>query len=202
MTIRSRPFTAPRPHFLSAIDAAAALVLLVIATMVLMPWHAAYAQSSVTPTSDQDHLVLAGNVTEPIEITRFVASFADTTRKLGLEEIQALPDADFQQSHAIPSFGYTRDVIWHQLDLTISNDMTKRALLEVGPNYLNFIDVFLVPDGLGDPVWHTRLGDHVPASARQYGGRAHIAALPLMEPGDYRLYVRSQSNSANLIWMT
>ncbi|HAI28117.1 MAG TPA: hypothetical protein DCM48_00875, partial [Thalassospira sp.] len=45
-------------------------------------------------------------------------------------------------------------------------------------------------------------GDHVPASARQYGGRAHIAALPLMEPGDYRLYVRSQSNSANLIWMT
>ncbi|MBE69251.1 MAG: hypothetical protein CMO07_00530 [Thalassospira sp.] len=202
MRIRSPLFTAPKTHPQSAMALAAELLLLIITTMVLMPWHGANAQSALMPSNDQDHLVLPGNVTEPIEITRFVASFADTTRKLGFEEIQALPDTAFQQSHAIPSFGYTRDVIWHQLDLTISNDMTKRALLEIGPNYLNFIDVFLVPDGLGDPVWHTRLGDHVPASARQYGGRAHIAALPLMEPGDYRLYVRSQSNSANLIWMT
>ncbi|CAM3338196.1 7TM-DISM domain-containing protein [Thalassospira profundimaris] len=202
MTLRSHLFIASKAHSTSATAAASALALLFIATMVLMPWHIANAQPSVTPEGDQDHLILPGNVTEPIEITRFVASFADTTRKLGLKEIQALPDTAFQRSSAIPSFGYTRDVIWHQLDFNITNDMTKRALLEIGPNYLNFIDVFLTPDGLGDPVWHTRLGDHVPASARQYGGRTHIAALPLMKPGNYRLYVRSQSNSANLIWVT
>jgi signal transduction histidine kinase len=184
------------------LSAIAAVVLLIGAIMILVPWHGAKAQSLGKPAANQDQLVLQGNVTEPVEITRFVASFADSTRALELEEIQAMPNSAFKRSRAIPSFGYTRDVIWHQLDFTITNAMTKRPLLEIGPNYLNFIDVFLVPDGQGDPVWHSRLGDHVPASKRQYGGRTQIAALPLMEPGNYHLYVRSQSTSANLIWMT
>lgn len=199
MMIGSRQFMAAKTH-INAITAT--MAMFIIATMIVVPWHGAIAQSLVKPADDQSHLTLSGNVTEPIEITRFVASFADTTRKLGLEDIQAFPDIAFQRSRAIPSFGYTRDVIWHQLDFTLTNAMTKHPLIEIGPNYLNFIDVFLVPDGQREPVWHTRLGDHVPASKRQYGGRIQIAALPLMEAGDYHLYVRSQSNSANLIWMT
>ncbi|NIY75917.1 hypothetical protein HED22_09700 [Thalassospira sp. HF15] len=176
-------------------------MLLVMALITCLPLGGAHGQSTKTVPDDPDGLVLSGNITEPLEITGYVASFADQTRKLGFDDIVALPDAAFQQTKSIPSFGYTRDVIWHQLDFTVASALSKRALLEISPSYLNFIDVFLTPKDRPDPIWRAKLGDHIPAKEREYGGRTHVAALPTLEPGSYRLYVRVQSNSANLIWM-
>lgn len=176
-------------------------LLLVMTVVSWLPLQVALAQSTETVPGDRDRLILSGNITEPLEITKYVASIVDKTRKLDFDDIVAMPDAAFKHAHDIPSFGYTRDVIWHQLDFTVVNALSKRALLEISPSYLNFIDVFLVAADKPVPIWKTKLGDHIPASERQYGGRTQIAALPTLEPGTYRLYVRVQSNSANLIWM-
>lgn len=187
----------------TALRQLAAAVLFIAMAVLVLPGQFAEAQTADTAASiTPDRLVLSGDIAAPREITRYVASYADETRALELDDILELPDGSFQRSNAIPSFGYTRRIIWHQVDFTVENKLGKRALLEIAPNYLNYIDVYLMAGKAHNPMWRTRLGDHVPASERQYGGRTHIAALPLLVPGNYRLYVRSQSNSANLIWMT
>ena len=61
--------------------------------------------------------------------------------------------------------------------------------------------MYLVENDTPRPLWHAHLGDHVAASERHFGGPRHIAAFPALAPGDYRLFVRVQSNSANMIWM-
>jgi signal transduction histidine kinase len=175
---------------------------LILIAILVLPWQTAEAQKADVNDSRPGSLILTGDITERQEITRYVSSLADETRSLNLQDILNLPDEAFAPSNAIPSFGYTRDVIWHRLDFTVETALGKRALLEIAPNYLNFIDLYLLTQGSVKPISHTRLGDHIPVGERQYDSRTNIVSLPLLEPGDYRLYVRSQSNSANLIWMT
>lgn len=174
----------------------------VFVVMMLLPFQMANAEQQSGAHVDHNRLVLSGDVTAQIDVAEFVSSYVDKTRNLDLADIQALPDSDFQHTCAIPSFGYTRDVIWHRVDITVENALEEQPLLEVEPSYLNVIDVFLVGNDLSRPLWRAHLGDHVAASERHFGGSAQVAALPALAPGDYRIYVRVQSNSANMFWLT
>lgn len=168
---------------------------LLILFAVSLLTNTSYAQTSQTPST----LRLSGELASQINITPFIASYVDTSRTMGLSDIRALPDSSFVQTDAIPSFGYTRDIIWHVLDFDVEADLTKNHLLEIQPTYLNFIDVFLYRDTAPEPLWRANLGDNVPASLRDFNGGTHVAALPLLPAGQYRIYTRVESNSTNFI---
>ncbi|MFV1851282.1 MAG: 7TM-DISM domain-containing protein [Thalassospira sp.] len=168
------------------------LVTLLAFNQLTNPAHGQTAQSPTT-------LRLSGELESQINITPFIASFVDTSREMGLTNIRALPDSSFTHTDAIPSFGYTNDIIWHLVDFEVEADLTKNHLLEIQPTYLNFIDVFLYRDEAPEPFWRTNLGDNVPTSLRDFNGGTHVTALPLLSSGKYRIYIRVESNSTNFI---
>lgn len=169
--------------------------LLVMFLALNLPTNTAHGQTAQSPAT----LRLSGELESQINITPFIASYVDTSREMGLTNIRALPDSSFTHTDAIPSFGYTNDIIWHLVDFEVEAELTKNHLLEIQPTYLNFIDVFLYRDGAPEPFWRTNLGDNVPASLRDFNGGTHVTALPLLSSGKYRIYIRAESNSTNFI---
>lgn len=201
------PNTPPLPQSRGNSKIMMMLLMVLVTLSIAQPALSAHPQMTAqeAPSSDvvDDRLILTGDVTSPVDLTNHVASFIDTSRALELGDILALPESAFAQAQAkaIPSFGYTSDIVWHRVRLSIEQPLSNHALLEITPSYLNFIDVFLLRAGESTPFEEFNLGDHIPSSERTYGGRTHVASLPLLEPGDYDMYVRIQSNSANWITM-
>ncbi|MEQ8286707.1 sensor histidine kinase [Thalassospira sp.] len=177
--------------------------LAMMALMALMVLALSAASGSAQPTSppaqETPHLQLAGTLDSPVTLTGLLSWHVDKTRKQVLSDVVALPDDAFAKDMAIPSFGYTRDVIWYRLDFSVQEKMTERSYLELQPSYLNFIDVALIGKGHNEPFWRSSMGDNTPASLRPYGGPAHVTALPLLDAGDYRMFIRVQSNSASFM---
>ena len=169
--------------------------LLIILLAFTLFTNTSRAQSSLSPST----LKLSGELERQINITPFIASYVDTSHKMGLTSIRALPDSSFVRTDAIPSFGYTSDIIWHVLDFEVEAELTQNHLLEILPTYLNFIDVYLYRDAAPEPFWRANMGDHVPASLREFTGGTHVTALPLLHAGQYRIYIRVESNSTNFI---
>ncbi|WP_417827055.1 7TM-DISM domain-containing protein [Thalassospira povalilytica] len=157
----------------------------------------AFAQTG--SASQNGAVVLSGRLETAIDLTPFIRSYVDKSRHRSLREILALPDQSFAQSEHIPSFGYTQDIIWYRMTLSIDAPVSNQALFEFAPTYLDFIDVFLFAKGDDQPVWTVNLGDNIPASARPYKGGTHIAALPPLISGQYEMYIRVQSNSTNMM---
>lgn len=145
-------------------------------------------------------VVLSGDIDSRLSLTPYLSWHVDGSRQLSLDDIRALPESAFRRSaHIIPSFGYTRDTIWYQLALRVEGPLNNRALLEVDPSYLNFVDLFLFRENQPGIIWQENLGDHVPASMRPYQANIQVTSLPSLAPGDYRMYIRVKSNGPNFI---
>lgn len=175
-----------------------AIGILLVTVFVAMICPPAPAQEPGTDTATK--LELSSFIPSPIDVSAYLRWHVDPTHRLTLEDIASLPDDAFVKDKAIPSFGYSRDVIWYRLDMTVHDRLNTNPLIELNPTYLNFIDVTLYAEGKDAPVWQTYLGDHVPASQRPFVGTTHVAALPSLEAGDYRMFIRVQSNSSNFLY--
>ncbi|WP_430475015.1 sensor histidine kinase [Thalassospira lucentensis] len=177
--------------------------LVCLAMMVLMALAISTTSGSAQPTSppalEKPQFQLPGALDSPVTLTGLLTWHVDKTRKQILSDVIALPDDAFAKDMAIPSFGYTRDVIWYRLDFSVQEKVTERPYLELQPSYLNFIDVVLIGKGQNEPFWRSNMGDNTPASLRPYGGPAHVTALPFLDAGDYRMFIRVQSNSTNFM---
>ena len=171
------------------------LILLAAMAVTGTPVHAQSGAEDV----GKNRAMVAAPLNDTIDLTPYVSSYVDATQSLGLQDILGLPQSAFEQTTAIPSFGYTTDIIWHQVKLGIEGTLAQSPTIEVGPSYLNFIDLYLFKADQGEPIWQVKLGDNIPASERPVAGTAQLASLPVLEPGEYRLIIRVESNSANLL---
>jgi len=77
----------------------------------------AFAQTG--SASPNGAVVLSGRLETAIDLTPFIRSYVDKSRHRSLREILALPDQSFEPSEHIPSFGYTQDIIWYRMALSI-----------------------------------------------------------------------------------
>lgn len=171
---------------------------LIVIALNVTTIQSAQAQQAPEP-NEYSRLKLSSFIPGPIEITPYLRWYVDKTRRMVLSDIRGLPDSAFVMTTGIPSFGYSRDAIWYRLDITVQDKLTTKPLIELNPTYLNFIDVMIVADSTRDPVWQDHLGDHIPASERTYAGSTQVAALPLLDTGDYQMFIRVKSNSANFL---
>ncbi|MEK9817696.1 MAG: 7TM-DISM domain-containing protein, partial [Limnobacter sp.] len=144
-------------------------------------------------------LELSSFVPSPIDVSENLRWLVDPTHDLTLDEIASFPDDAFVKDKEIASFGYSRDVIWYRLDITVHDKLTTHPLVEINPTYLNFIDVALFTGEAIVPIWQAHLGDHVPASKRPFAGTTHVTDLPPLDAGEYRMFIRVQSKSTNFI---
>ncbi|AUG52486.1 sensor histidine kinase [Thalassospira marina] len=128
-----------------------------------------------------------------------IASYRDPTQNRSLQDIRALPESAFTPHEGIPAFGYTTDAIWYRIDLIAENAIKGSRHIDIGPIYLNEINLYLMRKGSTSPLWTTLLGDHVPSSQRPVLAPGHIAAFPALEAGQYTLYIRTQSNSTQFL---
>lgn len=171
-----------------------ALLIAFIASVLCPP-----AQADEETTQVPKILELSSFLPAPIDVTQHLRWFVDRSHGLTFDDIANLPGDAFIKDKAIPSFGYSRDVIWYRLDMTVFDKLTTHPLVEFNPTYLNFIDVAIYADGTRKPIWQSHLGDHVPASQRPFAGTTHVTDLPSLEAGNYRMYIRVQSNSTSFI---
>jgi signal transduction histidine kinase len=170
--------------------------------LALVGWAFTPADASAqteTDLGDGYVLTLPAVIEASIDMTPNVASYVDTSRALMMRDVIALPQDAFGRTKNIPSFGYTTNIIWHQIDLHLDQAFTKPPLMEISPTYLNFIDVYLLTKGDDTPIWEAQLGDNIPASARPFPSGAQVVALPDLPAGDYRMLIRVESNSANFL---
>lgn len=176
-----------------------ALLMFSLVSAFCSTTHAQQSTEQVLAISTHTVLELDAENIAPTDLTPLVTWYVDESRDLTLSDIVELPDSAFVKNATIPSFGYTQDIIWYRFDISVAQPLAQQAFLEIQPSYLNFIDLFLFKQGLPEPVWRGNLGDNIPASVRPYQGGTHVTALPLLNKGDYRMYIRVQSNSTNFI---
>lgn len=180
--------------------------LLIVFTMII-GGNAAQAHGSTPPTAGHaDEIVLGGTLPGKLDLTPYLSWYVDKSKQMPLEAVRTLSLQDFSQSKGIPSFGYTTNIIWYRVDFSVDQVWDARPLIEVQPNYLNFIDMYLFKETQSakgtNALWHTSMGDHIPSSQRPYKGESHVADLPQLDTGSYQLFIRVQSNSANLLTLT
>ncbi|RCK48615.1 hypothetical protein TH25_13400 [Thalassospira profundimaris] len=152
------------------------------------------ARANLAPAID-----ISKNTDGDILFTGHIASYRDPGQQKKLTDILALPDSAFQAHKDVPVFGYTNDAIWYRIDLVASNPVHNTRHIDIGPIFLNTINLYLVRKGDATPIWTTLLGDHVPSSQRPVLAPDHIAAFPALDEGSYTLYIRTHSNSTQFL---
>tara|TARA_R110001583_G_scaffold152416_2_gene304335 strand:+ start:88640 stop:90643 length:2004 start_codon:yes stop_codon:yes gene_type:complete len=169
-------------------------ILVLLAMMTVLP----VEKCAGKPVESEQFTLLPGILT-PINLHEHVRWLKDETNDLTLGDVLRIPANEFSPSHGIPSFGYSDDTIWYRLQLSVPKGLNESLHIEIQPSYLNFIDAYLFKRGTNLHQWQSHMGDHVPARQRPTHGSNHIDHFPNLDPGDYTLYIRTQSNSAQLL---
>lgn len=159
----------------------------------------ATAHISQATATEAGTLTLLPGISSPMDLHDHVLWLEDRTNDLTLNDVLHLPLDDFTRSSGVPSFGYTGDSVWYRLQLSVPLGLKQSLQLEIQPGYMNFIDAYLVKNGTSRHLWQSHMGDHVPASLRPTHGSQHVTRFPQLEPGDYTLFVRTKSNSTQLL---
>ena len=97
------------------------LILLAAMAVTSTPVHAQSGAEDV----GKNRAMVAAPLNDTIDLTPHVSSYVDATQSLGLQDILGLPQSAFEQTTAIPSFGYTTDIIWHQVQLGIEGTLAQ-----------------------------------------------------------------------------
>jgi signal transduction histidine kinase len=142
---------------------------------------------------------ISAPTSDDILFTGHIASFQDPEQSKTLNDIRALPDSAFTAHSNIPAFGYTNNAIWYRIDLIASRPIGESRYLDIGPIFLNEINVYLTQKDTSAPLWSVLLGDHLPSSQRPVLAPEHLATFPAIDKGKYSLYIRTQSNSTQFI---
>jgi len=173
---------------------------LLLALLTMLSVTAPLSPATATATATEvGKLTLLPDIAAPVNLHDHVLWLEDRTNDLTLNDVLNLPIDDFTPSTGVPSFGYTGDSVWYRLQLSVPQGLTQSLQLEIQPNYMNFIDAYLIRQGTSRHLWQSHMGDHVPAGLRPTRGSQHVDRFPPLEPGDYTLFIRTKSNSTQLL---
>ncbi|OSQ38763.1 sensor histidine kinase [Thalassospira mesophila] len=174
--------------------ARAALFWLCLIVLAMFDGFTGRALAELAPPVD-----ISVSMTRDILFKGHIASFQDPEQTKTLSDIRALPEEAFTREKGIPAFGYTNNAIWYRIDLVVGHATDDTRHIDIGPIYLNVINLYVVQKDNPHPIWTTLMGDHVPSSQRPVIAPEHLAPFPALEPGHYSLYIRTQSNSTQFI---
>jgi DNA-binding NarL/FixJ family response regulator/signal transduction histidine kinase len=137
-----------------------------------------------------------------------LAYLEDPSGALTLADVTAPPySRQFTASRApYPDFGLTQSAYWIRITLRNESGRPTPWLLEIGPPYLDAIDVY-APESGGAPksdreIRHVHMGDRLPFHEREIAHRHFLLDLPLSPHADQTLYLRMQDQTRIRIAMT
>ena len=170
------------------------LLMMIIGLITGTDAHYSPAHAGLAPPVD-----ISAPLSDDILFTGHIASYQDPEQNKTLNDIRALPDSAFTSHTKVPAFGYTNNAIWYRIDLIASNPIRESRNIDIGPIFLNVINLYLTQKDNPVPIWSVLLGDHVPSSQRPVLAPEHLAPFPAIDKGKYTLYIRTQSNSTQFI---
>ena len=124
MKLISRKFTQAKTTASAGNRLLARMAFLILLAAMAVTGAPVHAQSGAEEVGKTRAMVEAP-LNDTIDLTPYVSSYVDATQSLGLQDIMGLPQNAFEQTTAIPSFGYTTDIIWHQVKLGIEGTLVQ-----------------------------------------------------------------------------
>ncbi len=154
------------------------------------------------PNGHPDTPVIVSNAQTRYPLGLHLAYLEDPTGSLTFQEIASSPHSRrFTPSREkYPNFGLTQSAYWLRVTLWSAGYEPADWLLEIGPQFLDAIDVYLPhPNG---QITRIHMGGGIPFHEREFPHRHFITSLRLNPQTEQALYLRIQDRSRNRVAMT
>ncbi|MRT49929.1 histidine kinase [Raoultella sp. RIT712] len=129
--------------------------------------------------------------------------YADSSNSLTLEGFLALPPGALSEGQRIPSFGYSSKTYWLQTRLPESYFQGESRWLQVGPSFVDHLNVYYRPAGSDLPWTLKAFGDRASTRDSDLNYRESVLILPAPpSAAGYDVVFRLQSSSTLILLAT
>lgn len=135
---------------------------------------------------------------QPIGLGPYFDQYLDNSSGQSLGSLLGKPGLWQPSDQQVPNFGFTTATVWLRLRLENRSPDNEIWFLEIPFPHLDYLDVYLIPDGAGETALKPRyqLGDHRPFSARPLALRNYVVPLRIRYGTGLDLYLRVRTQSS------